>query len=475
MPRVVWFLPLLLFALPAEAANRPQVVQRCPINNGSNGGLVFPNGFAWNCILTNVTSGNTIMLGLNGNTSPASFTITTATESFTCPGGSKTTSGNLVTQGCYVQLASSHATFNIGVTTNSGSGGAYVMIAEEVAGLGAFDSGSASAVTGSSMTTTTANANEYIWSFCGDFSFGLQTGSGFSQNTESDGQTSGARNARALSQYQIAGAAGNYTTACTSTGGSLTALQIVALAFQQSSPPAVPAVAILQVCQQTTFTGGAGGIGGCRLNNVQSGNKVVITQIVFGIPSFGTLTSVSTETQTYVAGTFNMVTYGGNAYGSVISYVDLASSHSIFETDTSYTSCPGCSAVSYYAMEVTGLLSGSDTGSACWASATSCNYTTATPNEFTVMTAGDTDGAGGGIVLPNQMTPGNSFLPAAFSYGANDFGVVGQNLLANKTTVSSGSNTASYSQTGSTSPIMSVLAFGPSPVGSGSHSKFKIL
>jgi len=235
------------------------------------------------------------------------------------------------------------------------------------------------------------------------------------------------------------------------------------MAFQQSSPPSVPTVAILQACEQNTFIGGASGSGGCHLSNVQAGNKVIITQITLGVPGSGTYSSASTETQTYVAGTWGTVTYGGNAYQSIISYSDLASSHSTFNSDTTYASCPGCTAISYYAIEVTGLTTGADTGSAAWCSAITCNYTTLSSNEFTIMTAGNslnTAATPGVTAIPTQMTPGNSFLPMAFSYGSTNPQVVGQNMDATKITVSSGSNTGSYSQSGSTSPIMSLLSFG---------------
>jgi hypothetical protein len=415
-------------------------------------------------------------MGINGWSSPSGFTIVSSTESFTCPGGAQTLSGGYTTEACSVKLASSHATFNITVNcNNAGSNGfAFVMIAEEVAGLGTFDSGSASAVSGSSsMTTTTANPNEYLWSFCADFSFGLAPGSGFSQNTESDNQIAGGRNSRGLTQYQITTSSGNYTTGCTSSGGTLTVQQIVALAFQQSSPPNVPAVVILQACQMNTSSGGASGGGGCRLSNVQAGNKIIVMQVTSGVLASATYSSIATETLTYVTGTWNTVVYGGVTYSAIIAYVDVASPHSTFDTDTSYVSCPGCTALGYLAMEVKGLKTAADTGSAAFCSAITCNYTTAINNEFTVMIAANTlpNTCCPTPPTPNQMTPGNGFSPWIFAYGSSNTND-GQYLGATKTTVSSGSNTGSYSQSGSTSPVMSLLSFG---IPSGSRVKSKIL
>jgi len=412
------------------------------------------------------------MLGMNGDVSGSGvfgsqgISITSATETFTCPGGAVNTVGASITKGCYVQLASSHATFNISANiTGTGTYFALVMIAEEIQGLGTFDAGSATNVTGSSMTTPTANANEYIWSYCSDYSFGLTPGSGLSQNTMSSGNYNG-QNAMGLTSYQMAGAAGNYTTGCTSSGASLTALMIVALAFQQSSPPTVPSVATLQACHFNTFIGGGSDGGGCTLANVQSGNKVIVAIITKGITLYSMLDgSIATEALTIPSGTFNTTTYNGTTYGGAVGYVDLASNHSSFNASMQFLVCHGCTAPGYYAIEVTGLNSGADTGSAAWCAATTCNYTTLTSNEFTAMLTGNNvqaQASPGVTTLPYQMFPGNGFLPLLFSYMSTPpvLSEPGQYMGATKITVSSGANTGSFSQSVSNAPIITMLSFG---------------
>jgi hypothetical protein len=106
--------------------------------------------------------------------------------------------------------------------------------------------------------------------------------------------------------------------------------------------------------------------------------------------------------------------------------------------------------------EVTGLVSGIDSGSATSCAATSCNYTTATANEFTVFVAGDSP-------TSVAMAPGNSFLEIGYDQRTSGSTDMGAGLVAAKNTTSSGSNTASFSVTGSSAPMMSVLAFAETP------------
>jgi hypothetical protein len=100
-------------------------------------------------------------------------------------------------------------------------------------------------------------------------------------------------------------------------------------------------------------------------------------------------------------------------------------------------------------MEVAGLSTGVDAGSEAQAAATTVNYTTAAANEWTLCATADY-----GASPANAMVIGNSFLPAgATFYPVNTRGT-GQlsQITTLKKTVSSGSNTCSYTQTGSTNP-----------------------
>lgn len=426
------------------------------------------------CFLTNTTSGNIITVGVTGATTSASpgnvvITFTTATESFTCPAASTRedifpTNNDVKTQLCYVITASSHASFEVKVTVSGTGPIIHSMIVEEWVGPTTFDSGSASAAAASTVSVTTANTNEVVIGHCSDVLTTVTTGSGFSQVTKANGSIEAGPNWRGFKEYQVFSGTGAHTTNCPSTGSSGLP-QIVAFAFQQSAP-AVPVPTIIQSCGFTLNTFGTTGNATCSLSNVVSGNKVIVAATMRGPTTFSpTISSGCDETCTFLSGTFQHTSYSGNDYSTVIGYVDLASSHAAFTAGIGFSGCPGCVAVEMFAIEVSGLLSGVDSGSASACAAITCNYTTVSPNEFTVSIAGDSP--------TTVMTPGNSFLQYGYMQKSSGGEVIFGGLLSSKTTVSSGSNTASYTVTGSTAPLLAVLAFGEVP--SGSRVKSKIL
>lgn len=470
MPRIAWLLPLLLFVCPAQAANRPYHVQSCPV------ALVDGTNNAANCYLTNTTSGNLITLEMRAQSISAApgnvgLTIGSPTEAFICPAGSTREdvmggNGDEMTKLCYVFTTSSHGTFSVAITATGTSAKLWSVTLTEHVGPTVFDSGSAVGAASNSVSVTTANANEVIYAVCTDLNQSFQPGSGFSviSKANSVSDVSGSTNSRAILEQQVTTTAGSYTAGCTS-NGSFPRLQIVAFAFQQNAP-AVPALNVVQQCSFNEATGGTSSRGDCTLNNVVAGNKVIMALTIQGVTLFGTFVQACTETCTCVSGTFTHTTYSAQEYSTVICYVDLASSHSVFNVSMTFGGCPGCLAINFFGEEVTGLQSGADTPSGASAGATTVNYTTTAPGEWTVMIAADSPGNA-------AIIPGNSFPETGYNQRTSDTPVITGGLLASKITIASGSNTASFSVAGSSAPVIAVLSFAPTPTGF--RNKFKIL
>lgn len=447
----------LIFSFGVHAANAPLKTQRCA--SGSNDSHAVATQ---SCALSNTTSGNTVVVELSSSSTGASYT---STETLTCPANatnSHSFSEPGYTQICYVVTASSHASFTVSVTSTGTNHGPMALILKEFQGFGSVDSGSASNVAGTSLTVTTANANEYLEVFCRGYSADIapDTTDGFSQGDGYQAVSSVSQDYKAMSENKITGAAGSYTGACTYTTSGLE--QVVALAFQQSSPPLVPSVQIVQSC---TFGGFTSSGMECKLHNTTAGNKIVALVTAFNYINLSNGTS--TESFTCPSGAYLSTVYT-QTYLAGLCYVDTASSHAAFQSNISGTTAGGGSeALSGTVFEISGLATGIDSGSEATSASTSVTYTTALNSEFTFFVALDTSSSfmvGGNSFVQGSGT-NNAFIPLCC-------GNLGFSFY--KTTTSSGSNTASYSLTGSSSAIIVTASFQEILVPSGRGPKSKI-
>jgi hypothetical protein len=433
-----WFLPM---AKPVRAANVPYVIQTgCQEINSQHGYSTM------NCSLGNVTAGNVIIF--SGDQLASALPTITATETFTCPAGAQNV-GSLSTiiWSCFVVLASSHTSFTIHVV---GTSNLYSTFAAEVQGLGSEDSGARAAANAVTVSSTTAATNEWVYTYCNDFSLSLRPTSPNLQILSSYGNTlAGSDGLKSLSEQQIRAASGAFTTACTqTTDGSSAQPQISVLAFAQSSPPAPPMVQIVQQCMEM----GSDQASTCELNNTTSGNKIIVTFISL---SNGTAATAScTESCTCPTNSQVIHTYT-NQFVHGTCYADTSSGHALFTVSL------GGGATDQFmitAMEISGLQTGIDAGSEAAAAATTTSYTTAANNEWTTC-SGDDKGA----TMTDPQVPGNSFLTAGTNTMDNTGGVnIQTDRLTSfaKTTTSSGANTCSYTQASTSTPFISTASFG---------------
>jgi hypothetical protein len=438
-----YLLPLLIFALcpVAKAVTQPQVKQTCVKESNNNAGFIL----SYTCHLSNVVAGNTIIYGINYT---GTLTTNVQTETFTCPAAAQTTSATQHQQSCFVQLASSHSDFELTVSVGGGSlmtG----MIMQEISGLGAEDTGARAAThTGTTVSVTTANANEYVVPFCYAYSKGVTTlDSTWTQIQQGTVDTSATANGWTLAQYKIVGSASTFNAGCVWTANVDN--WVTVLAFQQSSPPTRPNVYINQACEYTSSNNKVGPE--CFLSNTTSGSKIVVFLQFTGNVSGPTCTG--TETCTCPSGNQISQTVGGLKFTWITCYADTSSSHASYAVSGS----DGVGLVQIIlAFEVFGLNTGSDTGSSTGCTAITCSYTTASNGETTFF-------VGSGQPEDTQQLPGNSF--QQYDYGKtwnNNANEPNQFIVGWKTTPSSGSNTASYSQTSNVTPMISTLSFNPS-------------
>ena len=444
------FLLLLLLLCPvwSKAATAPLTIQRCA-SAADNVGIVTTT---LTCVLTNTTAGNKIEVFAAGSGSVLTFTTT---ESATCPAGATLHHAYItdrVISQCYVDTASSHAVFSISVTISGGGlDQADQLVAKEVQGLasGADVSGSAAA---SSFTLTTTGANEQIDSFCADYVNDLIPGTGFAQDEWVADNQPGTTEYKGMTQHQITTTATGYTTACTFSGTGPVGPLISAIAFAQSSPPPVPAIRIVQSCY--TSTTGSQLVNNCVLHGTTSGNKVV-AGFIYGDTGTSPLPFTdngSTEATTCPTNAQVNRPVGGVANYSIgVCYVDTASSHATFTFAAHGTSGTHPISAFQWVFEVAGLQTGIDAGSEAAATAITTSYTTSGNNEYTFFFAGDTSAS--------TMAPGNSFIQAMGGTTATA-AHFSQGLSASKTTTSSGSNTASFTLTGTTEPLLATVSFG---------------
>src|SRR5262245_53269349 len=103
-----WFLPLFLLVVPsAWGVTPPAPIQACTKYNAQTTGSI-------SCYLKNVTAGQKVVV--YGRAYSTNFTVTSATESLTCPAAATVNhnyagGANHYATGCYVDVASNHSSF----------------------------------------------------------------------------------------------------------------------------------------------------------------------------------------------------------------------------------------------------------------------------------------------------------------------------------------------------------------------------
>ena len=367
---------LFLVLCPARAKAAVNLVNHCVAGNNAQG---TGGGNALVCSLINTTSGNKIIVGVKS--SAADTYSITCTEACSCPGPATTGhnfSGfqhNLSI--CFVDTASSHAQFTITFTINTNAASARSTYLEgfEYSGLAAGSDGpSASAAFANTVNFTTANANEFAFSYGSDQAISLAPAGSNTQISQVLFADPGF-GYQVLDMTQSTAAAGTYTANFTSgTSGGITFVAVIAFVPSGGSP--TPVTHVVQTCSVI----GASSVVGqaqCFLYNTLVGNKIVI-----GAGGKDTATgtcAITGESCFCPSGSFANHTYA-ISFTINACYADQASNHAT--NAVSYNASVGTSPVffaNFY--EVAGLQAGVDVGSEAAAAATTVNYTTAVSNE----------------------------------------------------------------------------------------------
>jgi hypothetical protein len=412
------------------------------------------------CDMSNVVSGDVVLIGINF-VNTLTYSVT-GTETPTCPTQLKKvdTGGNdHAIQGCYLTLASSHADFNITVTMNTQDISRQVALEVwELAGLGAVDTGSRTAVNAKTTSFTTAADNEFAFTFASDLCDQISPSGSNDQfgmmNSADDTQV----NYRQLDMTQTTGTAGSYTSAYTSTGSSGANVQfLIVVAFAISGGHPQPSIYPNQQSQYL-FADVTVGSKTVYFQNTLNGSKGVVSYHETGTSTARTCTVSTGETCVCLSGSYITHTYSSVVYGQQICYTDFTSAHSGIVKFS--INDPGNASTFDFldGREMVGLQTGADTASASSAAAITVNYTTLNANEWTYGLGVD----GSTTYAPNLMTPGNSFSPAVNGFSDKPGSIYMEGMAADIVTVSSGSNTFSYSMTSSSIPLISVAAFTPS-------------
>jgi hypothetical protein len=440
--RRLFFLALFLALWPAHS--KAAITNRCAVELASTS-----TGATITCTLSNTVSGRAIVV--NGFEFGTSNSVS-GTESLTCPSAAKiyqTYAGNSRgTYICYINsTASSHGTFTITSTVTCSSCVGFRQIqAWEVDGTLTADTGSAAAAASNTVNFTTANASEWAFSSAYDVSGSLVPGSSFSPIHQTSMNASPTAQAdRFLAMSKTTGAAGS-NTASFSSSSSFPAQLIAVLAFQISGG-STPQVSIVQSCAY--LPDGLTTPATCRLNSTSSGNKGVLLLVSNASSVATSVGSCDTETCVCPSSAGISHVYSGSNWTVNICYSDFASSHATLDLGVGITGGGGAGVVAVLAYEVHGLSSGIDAGSEAGAAATSVSFTTAANNEWAVFIAAD---AGA-----NALAPGSGF--AQGQYSSNFANVKGE-LAGFLSILTAGSNTGSYTQTGSSTPAIAVAAFG---------------
>lgn len=417
------------------------------------------------CLMSNVNSGDTVIIGYN--LAAATTYSVTATESPTCPAGliaTRNVGGFIHDNGiCYIVLSSSHASFQITVTITAGGGARQGMIdVWEFAGLGAIDTGSEAAVNAVTTSFTTAANNEFAFGFVADQNTPLSPGGSNNQWNQIAGTNTAGNDYRAMDITQVTGTAGSYTASFSPSCAvnNVCFVSVVAFAVSGGSPQA--AVYPNQQAQYI-FADGTGVVQ-LNLNNTLAGSKIVIGYYLEDNAPMICDTLATGETCTCPANASAHHLYSGVNYTVGLCYIDLTSAHSGLIIPTVHANGGGLQSPFWVgAYEMVGLKSGIDAPSEAAAAAITVSYTTAQANEWTFGAAGD----GAATYPPNLMTPGNSFSPEVNSFTDVQSSVYVEGLAADKITAASGSNTWSYSMTSATFSLLATASFIPSPPATG--------
>lgn len=450
MSRVKWLLILLLIAVPAKATTRPYWTNRCASPRAN-----FNVVSSITCTMGPIVAGRTIIM--DGSTASASMTLTSSVETPVCPaaanGGSAGVS--VLTKKCYIVVGSNHTSITFTVTAVGGFAQAYFIGAREYVGLGAFDTACASgAGPATSCSLTTANAGEWLDVLGSDDCNDLVPQTGFFQQqygTVSSGTSS--QFVRTANWYMITGGAGSQTAQYSVTN-SLPESSVAALAFQISSPPALPSAVVVQSCTfaypDTTRSSIA-----CPLHNYTA-NDVVVFPLTTHIETspLGACSGPNCACPLN-ASIFNVYNppAPGVSYGTAVCYgfdsVDTAVT--VWGAQVHFGS--GQSILEQETFEISGIITTVDTGSEAGAAALTVNYTTIQDNEYTVTSCFD-----------NNANPLISTSPAIQSGNINDkdstFLQTQQTVTTQVTATAGSGHTTACSETGSSVPLIATLSFG---------------
>jgi hypothetical protein len=396
------------------------------------------NGSTISCSILNTTSGAKILVGgfLFGNSLSSS-----CTEACTFPAGATVThsyTNNYTTYAGFADTTSSHGTFTVTITINCTvcSGNAYLTIVE-VQGLNSGrDTGADAGTFAKTVSYTTAGTNRYVFSVGFDTADALTTTNSQIHQSSAGGYKAGVAGTRLLLQSAYQATAGTYSM--TYADSSSTTPEIAVLAFVDNGSAAPPSPSIRQSCN--VFNPGINDSqADCPLNNPVAGNTIVeeYQQSANAAPAAHSCTQACTCPAAASA------TNGSDA-NIGICYVVVTGTPTQFNVGA----ISGNSTGSITAYEMVGL-GPQDVGSRAAANGTNTvSFTTAANNEWAFMAGGD--------VLPGgTITAGNSFTNLNTVFGA-----VQGTLTAQRTVASAGSNTASYTATGTDArPLIAVLAF----------------
>jgi hypothetical protein len=439
---------LLFIPIQARAINTPVMVQSCSA-------IISHSLLSQSCTLENTTSGNTIIIDSWYGCNSCSASMSGTGETLTCPGTLSVSqpffSGIQGYFRCFVTTTANHATFT--ATASITAGAMTGVIAREIQGLGAVDTGSYSACANcTSTSTTTAANNEWVDAACWGAVSDIASGTGFTQSIAATSVTPldagvSASNHFGYAETQFVATAGTISPSCSFTSIYSSLTGVVPTAWAISGAPSPSSISIIQHSAYNWDGGANSGTG--VLYNVGSGHKIVIGFLTNNTNA-PPVNFTCTETCTCPSGSQVQHTYS-RAMISGVCYADTTSSHAkftFFESDGIGTP------VFILGMELTGVLTSYDTSSPAAAAAQTVNYTTVSPNEYTFTFGADTTGT--------TIAPASSFNPinGMLTYSGSILPFVG--LSESKVTATSGSgHTTSFTSANST-PMISELSFGVS-------------
>jgi hypothetical protein len=342
------------------------------------------------------------------------------------------------------------------MTAVGGFAQAYFVGAREYVGLGAFDTAcNSGAGPGTSCSLTTANAGEWLDVLGSDLCNDLipQTGF-FQQQYGTMGSGASSQLLRTANWYMITGAAGSQTAQYTSTN-SLPESSAAALAFQVSSPPALPSVVVVQSCS-FAFNDQTRSSIACPLHNYTANDVVVFPWATHvEVSPIGTPSGPNALCPTN-ASIFHVYNPPNVSYGTGVcfGYDTVDTAVTIWGPQTHFGS--GESLIEMETFELSGVVTTVDTGSEAGAVALTVNYTTIQDNEYTVTSCFD-NAANPLIVTAPAIQSGNiNDVNATFGPTLNT-----QQTVTTQVTATAGSgHTTACSETSSSVPLIATLSFG---------------